>query len=509
MRRLAALAVACLGASALGDTVLKQDGGNLGPFSRSGSTARCRVSVDGGNIPTLPLYAALPLALYSDGGNATVYARGLSSITHCTSRLLLDGGTFYCGTEPGTVTAVTASSPIVSSGGTTPNISHHPWTLPVLCDGGACGIIMPNCDGGSALRHDSTVMSCVNFVGSGGGGGVTTMAAVGASPNANGASISGSTLTLQPADGTNPGVCTAVAQTLGGHKTFTHRIGALLPAGVTPQEGVTVDGGLVVSGPLASDNTGLQLYYSKAVQLGQIGSYETGNGYRGMDFGASSMTLRIGKDLPANPLATRVAIGDAGVDITGRLRVSGLSTGPSSTAFPLDVQHVTGSRMFFANGGSATNPSFSVDSPSGKILTLLAGGGGVGVIFDSTATFYILSDAAATLRAGTSTGGTPLMSLTGAAFGLTSTNSTGSPGAATINKPTGRSSVAAGASSMVVTNSGVAATNQVLVTSVNASEDATCTRLRVTAIAAGSFTVSCNAAATAAVVFSWFTTTAL
>ncbi len=50
--------------------------------------------------------------------------------------------------------------------------------------------------------------------------GVTTMAAVGSSPNANGATISGSTLTLQPASATQPGVITAIAQTLDGIKTF-------------------------------------------------------------------------------------------------------------------------------------------------------------------------------------------------------------------------------------------------------------------------------------------------
>lgn len=52
-------------------------------------------------------------------------------------------------------------------------------------------------------------------------GGVTTMAAIGSSPNANGASISGVTLTLQPADGSFGGVVTTAAQTFAGHKTFT------------------------------------------------------------------------------------------------------------------------------------------------------------------------------------------------------------------------------------------------------------------------------------------------
>lgn len=55
----------------------------------------------------------------------------------------------------------------------------------------------------------------------GGGSGVTTMQAFGAVPNANGASISGVNLTLQPADGTNPGSVSTTTQTFPGAKTFS------------------------------------------------------------------------------------------------------------------------------------------------------------------------------------------------------------------------------------------------------------------------------------------------
>lgn len=48
-----------------------------------------------------------------------------------------------------------------------------------------------------------------------------TLAAVGSSPNANGASLSGQVLTLQPADGSTPGLLTATTQTIGGAKTLT------------------------------------------------------------------------------------------------------------------------------------------------------------------------------------------------------------------------------------------------------------------------------------------------
>lgn len=50
-------------------------------------------------------------------------------------------------------------------------------------------------------------------------GGVTTMAAIGAVPNANGGSISGNTQTLQPADATFGGVLTSGTQSFTGAKT--------------------------------------------------------------------------------------------------------------------------------------------------------------------------------------------------------------------------------------------------------------------------------------------------
>jgi hypothetical protein len=51
--------------------------------------------------------------------------------------------------------------------------------------------------------------------------GVTTMAAIGSTPNANGATISGANLNLEPASATYGGVVTTGAQTFAGAKTFS------------------------------------------------------------------------------------------------------------------------------------------------------------------------------------------------------------------------------------------------------------------------------------------------
>lgn len=51
--------------------------------------------------------------------------------------------------------------------------------------------------------------------------GDVTLTAVGSSPNADAASLSGQALTLQPADGSNPGLISTGAQTIAGAKTFS------------------------------------------------------------------------------------------------------------------------------------------------------------------------------------------------------------------------------------------------------------------------------------------------
>jgi hypothetical protein len=75
-------------------------------------------------------------------------------------------------------------------------------------------------------------------------GGIS-LSAVGSTPNPNAASIVGSILTMQPSDDTHPGVLTALAQTIGGTKTFTSNV-------VAPGLVNTTDSGrCVVSGTTA------------------------------------------------------------------------------------------------------------------------------------------------------------------------------------------------------------------------------------------------------------------
>lgn len=75
-------------------------------------------------------------------------------------------------------------------------------------------------------------------------------------------------------------------------------------------------------------------------------------------------------------------------------------------------------------------------------------------------------------------------------------DASGTPGAATMNAPRGKVAIAAAAASVVVTNSLVTATSQIVATLESA--DVTLLYIKSVVPGAGSFTITGNAAATAA-----------
>lgn len=87
-------------------------------------------------------------------------------------------------------------------------VTSYTWTL-------------PSADSSGCLRSDG--LGTLSFTACSGSG-VTTMATIGSSANANGASISGSTLTLQPASASFGGVVTTGTQTIAGVKTFSSNV---------------------------------------------------------------------------------------------------------------------------------------------------------------------------------------------------------------------------------------------------------------------------------------------
>lgn len=89
----------------------------------------------------------------------------------------------------------------------------------------------------------------------------------------------------------------------------------------------------------------------------------------------------------------------------------------------------------------------------------------------------------------------------GSSVVLPYTDNSGTPGATTINTPSGRAAIATGAASCAVTSSIVTATSKVLVNLEGT--DATLTTLLHTIPGSGSFTVTGNANATGNTKFSF------
>jgi hypothetical protein len=156
------------------------------------------------------------------------------------------------------------------------------------------------------------------------GAGVSTVGAVGSSPNANGASISSSTLTLQPADATNPGVVTSGTQTIGGTKTFS--------------------GQLIGKGTATNDNAA----------AGYIGEYPTVG--IGTDVAAAATTVW------GNVATITLSAGDWDVTgIAGTNAIGVTVTGPTRVALSLfsgntTTDHVSGDNVIgFSPSTNATD----------------------------------------------------------------------------------------------------------------------------------------------------------
>ena len=89
-------------------------------------------------------------------------------------------------------------------------------------------VTYPNTNGtnGQVLTANTNGAATWTTVSGGGGGGVTTVGSVSGSSNVKGATISGATITLTPADATNGGIVTTGVQTFTGAKTFSSTVTA-------------------------------------------------------------------------------------------------------------------------------------------------------------------------------------------------------------------------------------------------------------------------------------------
>lgn len=126
-----------------------------------------------------------------------------------------DGSTLVVTLAPGAIVFVACMDNSTVQGAW----SASPWLTPGTTSSAAGTAFQGTLSATGAL-------SASNFSGSSSGTntGDVTLAAVGSSPSANGASLSGQVLTLQPADATHPGLVTTGSQTFAGSKTFSNDV---------------------------------------------------------------------------------------------------------------------------------------------------------------------------------------------------------------------------------------------------------------------------------------------
>lgn len=297
----------------------------------------------------------------------------------------------------------------------------------------------------------------------GGGGGVDTVGNVGNTPNAGGASISGDTISLQPADATNPGVVVPGTQNLGAAKTIS---GAILNGITTIAEAVTsLVRAVGVSLVLRSDRGALSA--DVAVKIGTS-----------VSDGSTHATSEIA--------GVYTGLGGSEVKVAGFQK--------QALVFP---------RTFALKWDNGGGNSWQIEATPN--------GGGSGVMrFGNNGSRYMalrFVDGYTETSFGfevNPTGSAPVTKLWGSLnpgrIDQAGTDASGSPGAVTIHKPIGKAAIAAGASSVVITNSMVSAGMHCIISPH--ARDATCKEL-IAVCSAGAITVSGSANATAPLPFSF------
>lgn len=247
--------------------------------------------------------------------------------------------------------------------------------------------------------------------------GDVTLGTAGSSPNGNAASLSGQILTLQPADGTNPGIVSTTTQTFAGNKTFSGTISAsnfsgthsgtssgtntgdvtLATFGSSPSStGASLAGQVLTLQPADATNpggvsTGTQTFAGNKTFSGTIAASNFSGAHSGTSSGTNTgdVTLAaVGSSANAN-----------GATLAGQV----LNLEPASASFPGVV--TTGTQTFAGAKTFSSAPTFSTMT-AGSVL--FAGTSGLlsqsnsNFFFDNSNTrLYIGSNSSGTARLNT------------------------------------------------------------------------------------------------------------
>ncbi len=212
-----------------------------------------------------------------------------------------------------------------------------------------------------------------------------TLAAVGASPSANGATLAGQVLTIQPASATLPGAVTAGTQTIGGNKTWNGQQTFATAFVILPSITVADDSGGGCNLLMVDDNSTVHRsdFFSAngiASTTGQVCSLTN------TQIGFGSMTFSQGADSKFSFASNKFTFASRGTylfqiklqfsagpteySIVMRQGASGGALSPSSEAGSISSSAMGGgvivnqSFYLFAQGTTATDVDFTIRAQS-------------------------------------------------------------------------------------------------------------------------------------------------
>ena len=228
-----------------------------------------------GSTASAPTFRALVAADLPSGSGSYI---NNSTSQQTTSNFNISGsGVIGTSLSAGSLSLTTALS--VASGGTGVNtlaanavlIGNGTGTIQTLAPGISGNVLVSN---GTNWVSQAAPAS-----------GVSTVGAISATSNAKGATISGTTITLTPADGTNGGVVTTAAQTFAGTKSFSD---------------VNLSGAIIGSSTISSTISGFNASISAVTANLTISSANAGS-YNGklLVCSGSAFTITFDNTLPA------------------------------------------------------------------------------------------------------------------------------------------------------------------------------------------------------------------
>ena len=287
-----------------------------GLFSRTANTVSGTTCATTGQILK---WNGTAFACATDADTTYTAGTGLS----LTGTTFANNGLLSIATSTGT-TGLTLT-PTTTSGAVTQALS---GTLATTNGGTGLTTVGTN---GQVLTSNGTTLSWVTPT-----NGVTSLTAVGTTPNANGGTITGSTLTLQPANGTNPGIVSTLAQTFAGDKTFT---GAIYGTNIYNGSGTSALPSYAFS---AAGNTGFYNAGSGGVGFTSNGTPALTMNSTGLILAGASNNISGSTGLNLTSGSGNITLNPLGSGATGNVIIGSGTASGSSDLLVLDTKNTAG-----------------------------------------------------------------------------------------------------------------------------------------------------------------------